>query len=312
MMIMMPIEDPAAVVGRIVEAANTDDLRAVDELFAPGFVDHDPGRGELAGGPEGVRQAWTMLRAAFPDLCVTVLDTVAEGDLVAVRAEMSGTHRGELMGLAATGNSVSVGVMDFNRVAGGQVQERWGQLDVLGLLQQLGAVPAAPRPNDDAPAVDRPSPLPRGAAAPDSSPAANKALAERFVEVVLNGHDLDAADDFLAPCFVGHIAGVPGEVRGIDAYREMFGAFLAAFPDYGETVHEVVASGDLVAARVTFGGTHRGEMFDVPATGKTVAAQAMAFLRFADHRIIELWTQADLLGLLAQLGVALGTADQAD
>lgn len=144
-----------------------------------------------------------------------------------------------------------------------------------------------------------------------SSPAANKAFARQFAEVVLSGHDLDAADDFLAPDVVGHLAGVPGVVRGIEAYREMFGAFLVAFPDYSETIHDVVAEGELVASRVTFGGTHRGEMFGVPATGKSVAAQGMAFLRFADNRIVELWTQADLLGLLAQLGVPLGSTEHA-
>ena len=307
-MMEMPVEDPAAVVQRIVGAVNTNDVPAVDELFAPDYLDHDPGRGELPRGPEGIKQAWAMMRAAFPDLRVTVFDTVAEGDLVAVRGEISGTHRGELMGLAPTGNTVAVSVMDFNRIAGGRVQERWGQLDLLGLLQQLGAVPAAPPSTDDGPTVH----APRSQDPAASSPEANKALARRYVEVVLRGHDLDAADDFLAPDFVGHIAGVPGTVRGVEAYREMFGAFLAAFPDYDETIHDVVAEGDLLASRVTFGGTHRGEMFGIPATGAAVAAQGMAFLRFAHGRIVELWTQADLAGLLAQLGAPLGSTDHTD
>ena len=251
-----------------------------------------------------------MLRTAFPDIRVTVFDTVAEGDLVAVRGEISGTHRGELMGLPPTGNGVSVSVMDFNRIASGRVHERWGQLDMLGLLQQLGAVPEAPPSADDAPA-DTPRRRrrtrrrpPRRRAPTRPSPAATPTWSSAATT--------STRPTILGPGLVGHIAGVPGTVRGIEAYREMFGAFLAAFPDYRETIHDVVAEGDLVASRVTFGGTQRGEMFGVPATGKTVAAQGMAFLRFADSRIIELWTQADLLGLLAQLGVPLGPTNHAD
>jgi predicted SnoaL-like aldol condensation-catalyzing enzyme len=184
---------------------------AVDGLFGPHYVDHDPGRGDLRPGPEGVKQAWGMLLGAFPDLRATILDTVEDGDVLAVRGEISGTHRGPLMGLATTGNRVSVSLIDFNRVADGRLVERWGQMDTLGLLQQLGAVPSPPAGNDRSQAVTVPS-HERSRSTPDGN--ANKALARRYAEVVLNGHDLDAAEGFLAPDFVGHLAGCPTAARG--------------------------------------------------------------------------------------------------
>jgi steroid delta-isomerase-like uncharacterized protein len=81
------------------------------------------------------------LRSAFPDCRMTVEDVVAEGDQVAYRWTFSGTHRGELRGIAATGKRVSISGINVDRIAHGKIAEHWSQADVLGLLQQLGAVP---------------------------------------------------------------------------------------------------------------------------------------------------------------------------
>lgn len=83
-----------------------------------------------------------MIRAAFPDLHVTVEDMVAEGDKVVARVTMSGTHKGEFMGIAPTGKQITVGIIEILRIAGGKVVEHWNVVDSLGMMQQLGAVPA--------------------------------------------------------------------------------------------------------------------------------------------------------------------------
>ncbi len=67
---------------------------------------------------------------------------IAEGDKVVIRQTWSGTHKGEFMGIPATGRRVSIAVIDIIRVADGRFVEHWGQLDMMGMMQQLGAIPA--------------------------------------------------------------------------------------------------------------------------------------------------------------------------
>ena len=81
------------------------------------------------------------LAEAFPDLRLTVEDVVSDGEKVAARVTFRGTHRGEFQGIPPTGKKVAFSSMEFNRVVGGKVEEHWVELDLLGLMQQLGAVP---------------------------------------------------------------------------------------------------------------------------------------------------------------------------
>ncbi len=137
----MSAEAHKALIQRAVDAFNQGDWEAVDQLFAAHYVDHDRFRAGLPPGPVGVKHAWSMFRAAFPDLYASIEDLIAEGDTVAVRGAIRGTHQGELLGIPPTGKQVTVTLMDINRIEGGQLVERWGEADMLGLLQQLGAIP---------------------------------------------------------------------------------------------------------------------------------------------------------------------------
>jgi steroid delta-isomerase-like uncharacterized protein len=138
----MTDEQNKALIQRAVAAFNRSDWDAIDDLFAADYVDHDRSRAGLPPGPEGIRQAWQSFRAAFPDLVVTLDDLVAEGDKVAVRGVIRGTHQGELMGIPPTGKLLTVTFIDVNRIANGKLAERWAEVDTLGMLQQLGAIPA--------------------------------------------------------------------------------------------------------------------------------------------------------------------------
>ncbi len=90
-----------------------------------------------APGLEGFKQVNTMLRAAFPDLRLTVEEMVSEGDKVSVRCTARGTHQGEFWGVPPTGSRVAWEVISIVRLAGGKIAERWSQSDVAGLRQQL-------------------------------------------------------------------------------------------------------------------------------------------------------------------------------
>jgi steroid delta-isomerase-like uncharacterized protein len=113
------------------------------ELIAADAVGHDPAQPQPTTGPEGVIEGARGYRDAFPDLRLTVEQTIAEGDYVATRWTARGTHNGELFGIAPTGKEGTVTGMTIDRWKDGKVIESWTNWDTLGLLQQLGVVPAA-------------------------------------------------------------------------------------------------------------------------------------------------------------------------
>ena len=138
----MSTEENKALVRRSIdEVVNQGNLAVADEVCAGNYIHRAPGSPEFHG-PEGFKQLITMYRTAFPDLHLTLEDLIAEGDTVVSQWTARGTHRGEFMGLAPTGKSVTVVGMVLSRCAGGRVVEDLEVSDVLGMLQQLGAIPA--------------------------------------------------------------------------------------------------------------------------------------------------------------------------
>ncbi len=136
----MSTEENKATIRSFYEAA-ADPERSV-QFVSPDFVDHSLPPG-MPQGLEGYRQLVAMFNQAFPDLRVEVEQLVAEGDRVADRVVVRGTHQGEFMGIAPTGQQVVLTSTNINRLAGGQIVEHWGDADNLGLLQQLGAIPTS-------------------------------------------------------------------------------------------------------------------------------------------------------------------------
>jgi steroid delta-isomerase-like uncharacterized protein len=127
----------------IEEVWNQANLAVIDELVAPNATFHDPSvpDGKFTG-PEGMKRFVQIYRGAFPDVHLTVNDQIAEGDEVCTRWTATGTHKGDLMGIAATGKSATVTGVDIDRYQDGKVVEAWASYDMLGLLQQVGAVPS--------------------------------------------------------------------------------------------------------------------------------------------------------------------------
>jgi predicted ester cyclase len=103
-------------------------------------VNHDPPFGASADR-EGMRAAGSVFRSAFPDWHSELHLLIAEGDLVAEVFTASGTHRGDVMGVAPTGQEISLRGINVFRIHDGRISERWGRLDDLGFLQQLGLAP---------------------------------------------------------------------------------------------------------------------------------------------------------------------------
>jgi steroid delta-isomerase-like uncharacterized protein len=145
----MSAQEKKALVRRFVDevqsGGNTD---ALDEICSPEFVNHSAPPG-VPSNCEGVKQLTAMFRQAFPDSYFIVEDMMAEGDKVATRKTFHGTHQGEFMGIPPTGRRVSMGLIDIVRIADGRVVEHWSMGDNLGMMQQLGVIPA-PRQSEEA------------------------------------------------------------------------------------------------------------------------------------------------------------------
>lgn len=128
----------AALARYVQDVWNGGNLNAVPEFIAPDYVRHDPGLPMQVRGPEGAAQLIGLYRLAFPDLRLTPIVTLAEGDTVAIHLQVHGTHQGELMGIPPTSKPIAITATEIFRFADGKIVEQWTTVDNLGMLRQLG------------------------------------------------------------------------------------------------------------------------------------------------------------------------------
>ena len=133
-------------------------------------------------------------------------------------------------------------------------------------------------------------------------PAENKTVITRFVEEVINQGQLERADDLVAVDFV-ELDPLPGQQQGREGLKQVIGAFRTAFPDIHWVIEEMVGEGEKVFSRFTWHGTHRGEFFGVPATGKQIKVKGMVVDRVVAGKMAESRILMDSLSMMKQLGV---------
>jgi steroid delta-isomerase-like uncharacterized protein len=137
----MAAEEHKALVQRWVDAINNDELATLAGIVDVHFVDHHPLPGQAAE-LTGLTHAYGTLHTAFPDWRITVDDLLAEADTVVVRSTWSGTQQGEFLSVPPTDQGTfTVPAVDVFRVADGKIVERWGVVDLFGMVQQLGIIP---------------------------------------------------------------------------------------------------------------------------------------------------------------------------
>ncbi|RYF67329.1 MAG: ester cyclase [Cytophagaceae bacterium] len=139
----MSIANNKVIMNRFLEFINSASDSLAHELISPNAIFYVPGRPEPLRGPSGYLSLLGMMRGGFPDIQWLLDDMVTEGDTVAARFTMRGTHQGNFMGIPPTGKPIQVQAMNFYRLADRQFIEEYGQPDMLGLLQQIGAAPSA-------------------------------------------------------------------------------------------------------------------------------------------------------------------------
>jgi predicted ester cyclase len=125
---------------RIEEGVNHRNMALIDEILAPTCIHHFPGHPPL--DRDTFKQVSAMFHHAFPDLHETIEDEIAEGDKVVQRLTSCGTHQGEFQGISPTGKRFTVSAISIVRIEGDKIVEMWSEFDALGLMQQLGVIPA--------------------------------------------------------------------------------------------------------------------------------------------------------------------------
>jgi steroid delta-isomerase-like uncharacterized protein len=132
----------------------------------------------------------------------------------------------------------------------------------------------------------------------------NKKLYCRFLDEVFNQGRMETADELLSQSYVFHDASPGVPEKGPTAVKQAASMFRSAFPDLKISIEELVAEDDKVCARATTRGTHRGAIFGIPPTGRTVSITGLTMVRIADGQITDSWVKNDVVGLLRQLGAS--------
>jgi steroid delta-isomerase-like uncharacterized protein len=131
----------------------------------------------------------------------------------------------------------------------------------------------------------------------------NKAVVRRELEEIFTQGNLDAAQDVYAPNYYSHQPAGSEDISGLEAIKQFTAGVRQAFPDMQITIEDQVAEGDKVVTRFTSRGTHQGELWGIPPTGKEVEVTSISMDRIEGGKIAEHWTHADQLGMMQQLGV---------
>lgn len=278
-------ENRAALLRSVVAFNDVRDRSAYFDLYTPDAVTPDL-PGGLPPNLDGFRRYYSELWAAFPDMHLTVEDIVAEGDTVAGRFVVTGTHLGPFKGIASTGKEVRFEGMTMLHFREGKCVERWGIFGIQGLMAQLQATHSAGQrlPHKRSPAD------------------VNKQTVYEYTLAVQRHRDFDAIERTISPDFYNYDV-LPGIPRNREGSKQLFHMLWRVFPDMDVAIHDQVAEGDLVVTRKTITGTHSAEFLGVPATGRRIALEVIDILSIRDGRITGHWAQADLLGLMRQLGV---------
>jgi len=272
------------------------------EIISPEMKVHGAGGQAVGMGPDGLIDLIKTWRTAFPDGRMEIDDLIVENDLVAIRNTWYGTHRADFYGVPASGKPVAVTSVGLDRVTDGKVNEGWGELDMVGMMQQMGALPAV---GPGAVASGREAVWgPTKSSAGEGSAGQNKELLLRLVEALANADESAARELVDTGAFADHSPGWGS--TDFDSMLASYRALWEAMPDLQFEVDEpnIVSEGNQVAGHSVARGTHTGApLFGVEPSGKELVWTHTDFVRVADGKVVERWSATDTLTLYQQAGV---------
>lgn len=272
-----------ALAEQYIEGMNKGDIDLTMDVFADDFVDHQvvPGGATMGNTKNDVRNAHQMLKDSFPDVQFALEDVIIEGDQVVMRVSGEGTQTGPFFGIPASGKHIKWTGVRLLRYANGKFAEGTSELDQVGILQQMGVIPTPPVFYDT---------------------EGNKAVVQQLVEG-LNAGNIDIYDDYMAPDVLSYLESDPKPAKGTKALKMADGFMHGAFHDLTRTIESMTASGDKVATRLRFKGTHSGAYMGVPGSGQVYEWSGLVTDRFEDGKIVERWVNIDRFTLLQQVGL---------
>lgn len=302
--------------GAFANVFNAKDLAAVERYYHQDVVVYHPVR--TARGRDDFAELVATAFTAFPDWHLEEEDSIAEGNRVAAYFEGTGTNTGVFVGFPPTGGTFRTAELSIVHFEGDKAKEIWVMTDLMGQMQQVGQIPEGPPPKPMLMLLSLMQRLsrkkgeraaPERIVHPEAQPEqlarveGPKALVRDFGEVVLNGQDWSAADRFLSADLVVRHPTQRDPMRGVQAFKALVDTARAGFPDWRLEIDELLAEGDLVAARLTSSGTHTGTFVGFPPTGRRFAVTEAMVFRLDGDRIREIRIIPNLIGQMRQLGL---------
>lgn len=278
---------------------NRGELDLVDQEIAEDYVEHIPMPPQFTPNREGFKQFVLMLRSAFPDLHydvdhLTSNDLIGENQKVVHRITAHGTHTGPWGPIPATGKRMTWTEIHIGLYVQGMLVEHWGNIDSLGIMQQMGAIPGW----SEKPPVP---PIPQVNGKVFTTYQENSAMVRRYVHELWNKGKLEVADQLVHP--QGVSASLPYLPVGPEGVKLNVTTYRSAFPNLYLLIQDILAEENVVAIRFTMLGTQHGVFMGIPPTGKDVEVDGCCIFSFGNGQIVEHWQETDLLGLFGQLGV---------
>ncbi len=305
-------EENLAIARRYESGVHTEHFAATaDEVLDANVVLRGPALHQNSiRGREGYKSIMARYQTGFPDRKNTAEDWIVEGDRVVSRTKFEATHTGPYPGIPTTGKHVKItNAFKIMRIVDGRIMHIWSFADALGMLQQLGALPQAPKSaiSSGGNSLTGSAPSPIATHQPKTPsvsalPEQNKALARLFYQE-LDKRNLSIIDEIMAPNYRFYRP-APSQPLDRDGYRQIWTDYAGtAFPDLHHIIEEQVADEHKVMNRLVLHGTHKGTFQGIPPWGEKVTIAGASIFRIADGKIVEHWVQFDALGLFHQLGV---------
>ena len=296
----MSTEESKRVASQFFDTIGKRDLAALTEMADPECTANFPGL-RTSMNREQLIASIAANQTAFPDLKADIQDQFAEGEKVVTRTAVHVTHLGPYYDIPATSKKVSWWGLRINRVVGGRIIDRYGQVDMLNIVHQMGGMPSVGWLSS------LPSELPGRVHAEDAilnasvTSKATKALVRRVIEEIINKEKEDSLRELVAPTYVEHCNPLSPRPEG---FTQAVRHFRDPFPDLKFNIEEVIAEGAKVATRGKWRGTHQGDFLGIAPTGKPVEVTYTDLWWTDSGKVVERWVQSDLLGLLGQLGIS--------
>ena len=228
---------------------------------------------------------------------------LVEGDRAAYLGMISGTQTGPMFGFDPQNRRMRVwGINIFALNDDGLISERWGQFDVLTMMQQLGVAPGPPMPEAPEEGPEYGDPRRAGQRSAERHRGEQERLSPHGRGGREQGQLRRRSTELFHDDYVDHVA-PPGTPPGFAGVKAIFRMFRTGFPDVKFTIDQMIGEGDYVATLVHGEGTHTGQFVAFPPSGKHAVWRSVGFFRIEDGKIIEHWGIPDLLGLLIQIGV---------